>query len=129
MKTMKWIVTVFMVIGMVATSYAQQTGRMPVDEVTQLQTQLKLTDAQTAKVKAVIQQIKKEQTDDKTTQANMKKWTETHNMKAISDYLLKQMDIESARIKPILTTGQKKIFEGMLTKSRDVLKKMAASQQ
>ncbi len=112
-----------------ATSSYAQTGRTPADQAKQLQLQLKLNDQQTGKLTVVLQQISKEQANDKVAQANLKNWQATHNTKAIISYILKQMDADAFRIEQILTPEQKKTFEKMVEKQRDGLQKMAASQQ
>ena len=128
MKTTKWLATIILIIGMATNSYAQ-SANAAASQAKQLQVQLKLTDLQTAKITTVIQQMGKEQANDKAAQAQLKHWQDTHNTKAIIDYILKQLDVNAARIEQVLTAEQKKTFQEMVEKRRDGLKKMAASQQ
>ena len=128
MKKIKYITTIILMIGMAINSYAQ-TGRAPADQAKQMQVQLKLTDVQTTKLTAVLQQIDKEQANDKTAQANFKNWQATGNTKAMINYVLKQMDANAFRIEQILTPEQNKTFQEMIKKRRDGLKKMAAAQK
>ena len=113
---------------MAINAYAQ-TGRTPADQAKQMQVQLKLTDVQTTKLTTVLQQIDKEQANDKTAQANFKNWQATRNTKAMINYVLKQMDADALRIEQILTPEQNKTFQEMVAKRRDGLKKMAAAQK
>jgi len=115
-------------IGMAINAYAQ-TVKTPADQAKQMQVQLKLTDVQTSKLTVVLEQINKEQANDKTAQANFKNWQATHNTKAMINYVLKQMDANAFRIEHILTPEQNKTFQGMLKERRDALNKMADSQK
>jgi len=124
---MKWMATIIMIIGMATSTYAQ-AGRTPADQAKQLQMELKLTEPQTTKITGILQQIAKEQANDKTAQANFKTWQSTNNKKAMIDYVLKQIDANASRIEPVLTAEQRKNFQEMLEKRRDGLKKMAAAQ-
>ena len=119
---------ILIMVNMVANVYAQAV-QTPASKAKQLQVILKLTDAQTVKITAVLQKIAKEEAADQQTQANLKKWNETHNMKAIYTYLLKQQAYHGAKIRPILTASQDAVFEELLTKQHDAFTKMAASQQ
>jgi protein CpxP len=126
MKTMKWIATIIIVVGMATSTYAQ-AGGTPADQAKQLQAELKLTELQTTKITNILQQITKEQANDKTVQSNFKNWQNTNNKKAMIDYILKQMDANASRIEQVLTVEQKKTFQEMLEKRRDGLRKMEAS--
>ena len=127
MRTIKWPAIVIIIIVFAANSYAQ-SARTPADQAKQLQVKLKLTDPQTNKITAILQQIDKDQSNDKAAQANFKNWQATHNVKAMVDYVLKQMDANEYKIEQVLTAEQKKTFQQMLEKRRDGLRKMEASQ-
>jgi len=111
------------------TPVQQAQGSAAANEAKQLQTALKLTDAQTTKLTATFEQIGKEEANDKTAQANIKNWQATRNVKAMIDYMLKQMDANAVRIEKILTPDQNKTFQEIVKKRRDALLKMEASQK
>jgi len=112
-----------------STTIQQAQGSAAASEAKQLQTALKLTDAQTTKLTATFEQIGKEQANDKTAQASIKNWQATRNVKAMIDYMLKQMDANAVRIEKILTPDQNKTFQEMVKKRRDALLKMEAAQK
>jgi len=129
MKTIKFIAAIMMVAVMATNSNAQ-SARTPVEQkAKQLQTDLKLTDLQTTKVTVILQQILKDQENDKAAQANMKSWQAAHNTKAMIGYILKQMNENASRIEQVLTPEQKKAYEEKLEKRRDGLSKLAAAQK
>ncbi len=115
-------------IGIAINAYAQ-TAKTPADQAKQMQVQLKLSDVQTSKLTVVLEQINKEQANDKAAQANFKNWQATHNTKAMINYVLKQMNANAFRIEQILTPEQNKTFQGMLKERRDALNRMADSQK
>ena len=128
MRTIKWAAAIIMIIVLAANSYAQ-SARTPADQAKQLQIQLKLTDPQTNKITAILQQIDKDQSNDKTAQANFKNWQATRNMKAMIDYVLKQIDVNEYKIEQVLTVNQKSTFHQIVEKRRDGLRKMEAAQR
>jgi len=107
----------------------QAQGSAAANEAKQLQTALKLTDAQTTRVTTTLEQIGKEEANDKAAQANIKNWQATRNIKAMIDYMVKQMDTNATRIGKIFTPDQNKTFQEMIKKRRDALLKMEASQK
>ena len=149
MKKIKWIAIVL--IGVATKSYAQytpsggaphaytpagsatnppvQAGSAVANQAKQMQAQLKLTDVQTTRLTAVLQQIDNEHANDKTAQANFKNWQATRNTKAMINFVLKQMDADALKIEQILTPEQNKTFQKMIAKRRDGLKKMADAQK
>lgn len=149
MKKIKWIAIVL--IGVATNSYAQytpsggaphaytpagsaanspvQAGSAVANQAKQMQAQLKLTDVQTTRLTAVLQQIDNEHANDKAAQANFKNWQATRNTKAMINYVLKQMDADALRIQQILTPEQNKIFQEMIKKRRDALNRMADAQK
>lgn len=127
MKKMKWAAMISVMV-MAVNVYAQVV-KNAAEQAKQMQVQLKLTDMQTAKLTAVLQQIDKEQENDKATQANFKNWQATRNVKAVINYMIKQMDANAFKIERILTPEQDKTFKEMFGKRRDALQKMADSQK
>jgi Spy/CpxP family protein refolding chaperone len=119
---MKKIIIAVLMISAVATM-------SPADRARQMQTFLKLTDTQTAKVSTVLQQLTDAAKNDKATQARLKSDYTVHNMKPIYTYMLKNMDEVQAKIDPILTPEQRKTYDSMLAKTRENIQKAVASQQ
>ncbi len=126
---MKKVLMFFIVSLMVVVSHAQsqQIKNGSIQTAKELQKVLKLTDAQTSKVATIYEQKYQELQNDKVTQAKLKNWTATHNMKAIYDYMLNQMDVNEAKISPVLTAEQKKTYSAMQQKTRQAIKQKEAS--
>ncbi len=129
MKEMKKILMFFVVLLIAVVSHAQnqqiKDGSMKTAKA--LQKALKLNDAQTARVAAIYEQKYEAKLKDKQTQAKVKNWADTHNMKAIYDYMLKEIDANEAMINPVLTVEQKKTYMTMQDKARQAIQQKRAS--